>query len=792
MLLAGGFGTRLRPLTLHTPKAIVPIFDRPFLHYQLDLLQQLPEIDEVILSLNYQPDAIERVAGDRRGGGPRVRYLVEPQPLGTGGAVKFAAPYLDGTVVVFNGDVLAGVDLRAVVDRHRSRGARATIVLTPVDNPSAYGLVETDAAGNVRAFREKPDPDEITCDTINAGIYVLEPDTFDRIPPGTKYSIERRYFPSLVERGETFVAYVERGYWIDIGTAAKYMQVHRDIMAGRCAAHPFAGRAAAEPLVDPTAAVDGGARVEPPCFIGGRRARRGRRGPSWATAWSARPPPSASTPSSTAPSCGRTAPSGPAPRCATPSSAAARAWRPAPSSVPAPSWVTLRSSPLSATYSSQPMRTIDPGIFKAYDIRGIYPGQLDEDLAFQIGRAYVAYLGATRIAVSRDMRVSSPALAAAFTAGALAQGSDVVDFGMLGTDMLYYAVARDDLDGGAQITASHNPRQYNGVKLVGRQALPLSGDAGISDIRTMILEGGIPDGKGGGAGAPSLTCWTTTSTTSCRSSIRRRSARSISSWTPAAAWPDWWRPPLFDRLPCRTSRLCFDIDGTFPNHQANPLLEENRRDLVARVVADGADAGVAWDETPIRCFFVDGAGEFIAGDFITALLAEAFLRKEPGAAIVYDVARQPRGQGHRSRPRRRGPDEPRRPCLLKQRMREENAAFGGEVTGHYYFRNNFYADNGFIPALLILELMSVKRQTLSELLAPLREKYFISGEINTEMADIVRGGRHHRRAGPSATATPASTAWTASRSSTRPGTSTCGPRIPSRCCASTWKATRPS
>ena len=268
MLLAGGFGTRLRPLTLHTPKAIVPIFDRPFLHYQLDLLQQLPEIDEVILSLNYQPDAIERVAGDRRGGGPRLRYLVEPQPLGTGGAVKFAAPYLDGTVVVFNGDVLAGVDLRAVVDRHRSRGARATIVLTPVDNPSAYGLVETDAAGNVRAFREKPDPDEITCDTINAGIYVLEPDTFDRIPPGTKYSIERRYFPSLVERGETFVAYVERGYWIDIGTAAKYMQVHRDIMAGRCAAHPFAGRAAAEPLVDPTAAVDGGARVEPPCFIG--------------------------------------------------------------------------------------------------------------------------------------------------------------------------------------------------------------------------------------------------------------------------------------------------------------------------------------------------------------------------------------------------------------------------------------------------------------------------------------------------------------------------------------------
>ncbi len=267
ILLAGGFGTRLRPLTLHTPKAIVPIFDRPLLHYQIDLLRQLPEIDEVILSLNYRPDAIERVVGDGGGSGPRIRYAVEPQPLGTGGAIRFCAPYLDGTVVVFNGDVLSAIDLRAVVDRHRSRGARATIVLAPVADPAAYGLVETDAAGNVRAFREKPPPDAITCNTINAGIYVLEPDTFDRIPAETKCSIERGYFPSLVERGEAFVAYVERGYWIDIGTTEKYVQAHRDIMRGRCAMAPFAGRADT-PLVDPTAAVDPGARLEAPCFVG--------------------------------------------------------------------------------------------------------------------------------------------------------------------------------------------------------------------------------------------------------------------------------------------------------------------------------------------------------------------------------------------------------------------------------------------------------------------------------------------------------------------------------------------
>ncbi len=267
ILLAGGFGTRLRPLTLHTPKAIVPVFDRPFLQYQIDVLRQLPEIDEVILSLNYQPDAIERAVGTGNGTGPRIRYAVEPQPLGTGGAIRFCAPHLDGTFVVFNGDVLTAVDLQAVVALHRSRGARATIVLTPVDDPSAYGLVETDGAGNVRAFREKPPPDAVTCNTINAGIYVLEPDTLDRIPPGAKYSIERGYFPSLVERGEAFVAYVEPGYWIDIGTTDKYVQAHRDIMRGRCAAIPFAG-CAGTPLVDPTAAVESGARLAAPCFVG--------------------------------------------------------------------------------------------------------------------------------------------------------------------------------------------------------------------------------------------------------------------------------------------------------------------------------------------------------------------------------------------------------------------------------------------------------------------------------------------------------------------------------------------
>src|SRR5437764_15094910 len=237
ILLAGGKGTRLRPLTIHTPKPIVPIFERPFLHYQLDLLKQVPEIDEVILSLNYQPRRIEEIFGDGSAAGLSLRYVVEPAPLGTAGAVRYAGESLHESVVVFNGDVLTEVDLAAVIALHRERKAQATIVLTPVENPSAYGLVETDAIGNILRFLEKPSASEITCDTINAGIYVLEPDTFDRIPRETPWSIERSFFPSLVERGEPFVAYVYRGYWIDIGTSEKYMQVHRDIMDGRYAGH---------------------------------------------------------------------------------------------------------------------------------------------------------------------------------------------------------------------------------------------------------------------------------------------------------------------------------------------------------------------------------------------------------------------------------------------------------------------------------------------------------------------------------------------------------------------------
>ena len=316
ILLAGGKGTRLRPLTIHTPKPIVPIFNRPFLHYQIDLLKQVPEIDEVILSLNYQPRRIEEIFGDGSDIGIRIRYVVEPAPLGTGGAIKYAGDKLTESVVVFNGDVLTQIDLGAVIRLHRERRAKATIVLTPVENPSAYGLVETDPAGNILRFLEKPKPEEITTNNINAGIYVLEPDTFDRIPSDVAWSVERSYFPSLIERGETFVGYIYDGYWIDIGTPEKYTQVHRDIMDGRYATGPFR-EAAGRKWVSTDARVEDGAIVEEPCFIDeGVVLKAGARGCSAARRKSK------STPLSTARSSGPTAASASAPSSGPPSSAA--------------------------------------------------------------------------------------------------------------------------------------------------------------------------------------------------------------------------------------------------------------------------------------------------------------------------------------------------------------------------------------------------------------------------------------------------------------------------------------
>jgi phosphomannomutase len=382
------------------------------------------------------------------------------------------------------------------------------------------------------------------------------------------------------------------------------------------------------------------------------------------------------------------------------------------------------------------MTPINTHIFKAYDVRGLYPSEIDEAAARQIGRGFVHYLKAKRIAVSRDMRLSSPSVAAAFIDGAREQGADVVDYGMLATDMMYFAVARDGLDGGAQITASHNPKQYNGIKMVRKEAFPLSGDAGIGDIRDMIVNGTL----GAPAAVPGSLSTGTVVDDYVEHVLGFIDASIVKPFNVVldggSGMAGLVAPKLFERLPCRVTTLCFDIDGTFPNHEANPLIEENRVDITERVIADKADIGIAWDGDADRCFFIDGSGEFIAGDFITALLAEAFLLKHPGAKIVYDVRASYAVKDVTARYGGTALMNRVGHAFFKRRMREEGAIFGGEVTGHYYFRDNFYADNGFIPALLILELMSKKGQTLRELLQPLREKYFITGEVNTKVNDM--------------------------------------------------------
>jgi phosphomannomutase len=307
---------------------------------------------------------------------------------------------------------------------------------------------------------------------------------------------------------------------------------------------------------------------------------------------------------------------------------------------------------------------------------------------------------------------------------------------MLATDMMYFAVARDGHDGGAQITASHNPKQYNGIKMVRSEALPLSGDAGLGDIRDMIANDSLP--------APSASPGSLTS----RDVLPGYVDKVMSFIDPSIVKPfnvvldagsgmaGRVAPLFFDRLPCRTTRLCFEVDGTFPNHEANPLIEENRRDITAEVIKQKADIGIAWDGDADRVFFIDGSGEFIAGDFITALLAEAFLLKSPGETIIYDVRASYAVKDIVAKYQGKALMNRVGHAFIKRRMREDNAVFGGEVTGHYYFRDNFYADNGFIPALMILDLMSKKGLSLRDLLKPLRERYFISGEINTKVANM--------------------------------------------------------
>jgi phosphomannomutase len=384
---------------------------------------------------------------------------------------------------------------------------------------------------------------------------------------------------------------------------------------------------------------------------------------------------------------------------------------------------------------------IPAGIFKAYDIRGVYGEEMDEESAFLIGRGFARVLGRLRekptgelhVGLGRDMRVQAPEMARSVREGLVAEGCAVLDAGMIATEMLYFLVGSRELDGGVMATASHNPKAYTGVKLVREGALALSGDAGIGDVRDEI-ERGMPDPPGGGS-VEAIDIYDGFHDHVLRfiDAERVPPLRVVVDGGNGMAGP--MVGPLLDRFGLDLATTYWAPDGEFPDHEPNPLLEENRRFIVERVVGEGADLGIAWDGDADRCFFIDDAGTFVDGDFLTALLAREFLRKEPGATVLYDVrasravADTVRELGGTSGVNRVGH------AFFKQGLRDHDAIFGGEVSGHYYFRDFWCADSGTIPALMVLELIGTSGRRLSELVGDFRSRYFISGEINSDVAD---------------------------------------------------------
>ncbi len=383
----------------------------------------------------------------------------------------------------------------------------------------------------------------------------------------------------------------------------------------------------------------------------------------------------------------------------------------------------------------------DPAIFKAYDIRGVYGSQLSARDAVLIGRAFVRVISRLegrpasdlRLGLGRDMRLTAPELADAYRRGMCAEGATVLDAGEVATEMLYYVVGSRDLDGGIMCTASHNPKEYTGAKLVRRGAIALSGSAGIDQIRAEIEAGLGPAPGGGQVQEVSIAREFREAALAFIDPGQVRPLRLVVDGGNGMAGP--MVGPILHELGLDVVETYWEPNGHFPDHEPNPLLPKNRRFIMQAVVEQRADLGIAWDGDADRCFFIDDTGRFVDGDFLTALLAESMLAKEPGATILYDV-----------RASRAVPDTVERAggralmnrvghAYFKARMREEGSAFGGEVSGHYYFRDFYCADSGTIPALLILELLSQRGVTLSQLLEPYRSTYFISGEINSEVSN---------------------------------------------------------
>lgn len=380
---------------------------------------------------------------------------------------------------------------------------------------------------------------------------------------------------------------------------------------------------------------------------------------------------------------------------------------------------------------------VNAGIFKAYDIRGIYPTELNEDAAYGIGRAFATFLKVEEVIVGRDMRLSGPAQFEAVTRGLMEQGANVINIGMVSTDQFYFACAKLGLPG-MMVTASHNPKQYSGFKMVRQMPYLLSGSEGIQDLRRIVEndEYATPTRQGSMSEVDMSEAFVEEMLSLIDAAALAKLGRRlkvVADTGNGMVGPIMQR--VYDRLPVDLVAMYFDPDGSLPNHGLDPLQPENRAELEARVVSEHADVGFAFDGDGDRFFAIDDRGEFVSGDFMTALMGSYLLEKHAGSKIVYDV----RGSwAVREMIAERGGTpliERVGHAFIKRRMADEDALFGGEVTGHYYFKEFFFADSGLLPSLIILEMLAKTGKTLAELLAPLEAKYFISGEINTRVAD---------------------------------------------------------
>jgi len=379
---------------------------------------------------------------------------------------------------------------------------------------------------------------------------------------------------------------------------------------------------------------------------------------------------------------------------------------------------------------------MDESIFKAYDIRGVYADSLNEDVARQIGRAYVNYLelSGSRVIVGRDMRLSSEALEGAFIQGVTEAGADVLDIGLVSTDALYFAVGHLEESGGAMITASHNPKEYNGFKLCRENAIALSGEEGIFQIRDLITSGKLPE-PSDTPGSVEEGDVAVDYAKHCLSFINTEDLRPLKIVVDAGnGMAGKMLPPIFERLPFEVVPMYFELDGSFPNHPPNPIDPETMEDLQQKVIDEGADFGVAFDGDADRCFIVDENGTTVSGDLLATLVAKNVLEKESGATIIYsavcskalpELVRREGGKPIRTKAGH---------SIIKPQMRKNDAAFGGEHSGHFYFRDNYFADSGIIAMLIVAELVARQDSPLSELLDPI-DLYVRSGEINSEVED---------------------------------------------------------